>query len=107
MSMTAELEPRASHEERRAQRHDAAAPALLTQPRQPPEPIAVINISTHGCGFRARWSMPVGMRVWLQLPGLEKWAAKVVWSDDGKGGLAFAQPLHPAVAVRFARVGNG
>lgn len=103
MSQTAEPTPRGDQEPRWAERHEAASPAFLAQVRQSPEPIAVFDISTHGCGFRARWSMPVGARVWLQLPGLEKWAGTIAWSDDDKGGVAFAQPLHPAVALRFAK----
>jgi hypothetical protein len=43
----------------------------------------------------------VGTRVLLTLPGLEVWPATVVWFGDGRGGLKFDRPLHPAVAERF------
>jgi PilZ domain len=103
MRAFAEAESGASYARRGARRHRAAEKGLLSQIKLPPEPIAIINISTHGCGFESRWPFQAGTRVWLQLPGLEKWLAKVAWWDDGRGGLEFDQPLHPAVAERFAR----
>ena len=43
-----------------------------------------------------------GTRLLLNLPGLEVWLATVAWFEDGRGGLKFDRPLHPAVARRFA-----
>lgn len=103
MRVLAEAEIGAAFTQRRAYRVRAAANGMLNQSRQPPEPITLLDISTHGCGFASRWPFLVGSRVWLRLPGLEKWLATVAWWKDGKGGLAFEQPLHPAVALRFAR----
>lgn len=70
--------------------------------KQSPEMIHVTDISIDGCGFRARCWLPAGTRLLLSLPGLEVWLATVAWFEDGRGGLRFDRPLHPAVAARFA-----
>lgn len=105
MRVFAEAEIGAGFAPRGAERHKAAASGTLNQIKQPPEPIEIVDISTHGCGFQSRWPFPVGARVWLRLPGLERWMGTIVWfdEDDGKGGVEFALPLHPGVAQRFAR----
>ena len=103
MRVFAEAEIGASFAPRNAKRHDAATRGTLSQLRLPPEPIEIVNISTHGCGFKSRWPFQAGSRVWLALPGLERWMAVVAWWDDGIGGLQFELPLHPAVAKRFAK----
>jgi len=102
MRVFAEAEIGAGHRPRGAERHKAMARGTLKQLKLPPEPIEIVDISTHGCGFHSRWPFALGARVWLALPGLERWMGIVVWWEDGKGGLQFEQPLHPAVARRFA-----
>lgn len=87
---------------RQARRHRSNELARIRQFRQPPEMIHVTDISIDGCGFRARCSLPEGTRLLLNLPGLEVWLATVAWFEDGRGGLKFDRPLHPAVARRFA-----
>lgn|GEM_PF-1651204 len=103
MRVFAEAEIGSGFAPRSAKRHMAAEKGTLNQLKQVPEPIEIINISTHGCGFTSRWPFPVGARVWLALPGLQRWMAIVAWWDEGKGGLQFDQPLHEMVAQRFAR----
>jgi PilZ domain len=66
------------------------------------EPVELVDLSTHGCGFRSRADFVAGMRVRLTLPGLEAWSATVVWFGEGRGGLQFVRPLHPGVAARYA-----
>ena len=89
-------------ERRYAARHRSQAWATLRQRNRPNEIVHLTDISTSGCGFSLRWSLPVGTHVWLGLPGLETWPATVVWCEHGKGGLRFDRPLHPLVAERFA-----
>jgi PilZ domain len=103
MGVPAEIEFAQRMTPRRSRRHRAATRAMLNEPRQPAEPIVIVDISTHGCGFESRWAFPAGARVWLRIPGLEQWLATVIWHDGGKGGLEFARPLHVGVALRFAR----
>jgi hypothetical protein len=64
--------------------------------------IDITDISTDGCGFETRWPFAIGARLWLALPGLEPWAATVIWCGQGRGGAQFARPLHPCVVDRYA-----
>jgi hypothetical protein len=43
----------------------------------------------------------VGARVWLKLPGLESWSARIAWTQDKRAGLSFDRPLHQAVVERY------
>ena len=102
MQVAARIEAMEKPESRSTPRRRANLMASLRQRKAPPEMIQVLDISPGGCGFRSRWPFVVGTRVWLSLPGLETWAATVVWCEDGKGGLAFENALHPLVAERYA-----
>jgi len=94
-------------DQRAARRHRSNMMAVVRRQKQPNETIHIVDISAEGCGFRSRWPIPAGARVWLGLPGLETWAAVVAWYQDGKGGLRFERPLHPLVAERFASTHEG
>ena len=50
-------------------------------------------------GFRASTHLDLepGDDVWLRLPGLEPYQAKVAWAKGQYIGCAFERPLHPAV----------
>jgi hypothetical protein len=89
-------------EPRRAERFRTSAAATLRPFRSGSEPIRIVDMSTTGCGFESRWPFREGMTALLYLPGLEPWTATVKWWDDGRGGIEFVRPLHPAVADRFA-----
>ncbi len=102
MQVAAQIENVENHENRGAPRRRANQMASLRQRKAPPEMIQVLDISPAGCGFRSRWPFLAGTRVWLSLPGLETWAATIVWYDNGNGGLRFDNPLHPLVAERYA-----
>lgn len=86
---------------RSSTRHRAATTAGLKAFRGPAERVRVVNISTDGCGFEARWPFQTNMMVLLKLPGLETWPATVIWYEQGRGGLRFVRKLHPKVARRF------
>ena len=102
MQVQAHIDPASGKDQRSARRRRSNMMAVVRRQKQPNETIHVVDISPEGCGFRCRWPIPVGARVWLGLPGLETWAATVAWFEDGKGGLRFERPLHPLVAARFA-----
>jgi PilZ domain-containing protein len=92
-----------SGEERRAEgRYRANLLAIMRRQKQPNEAIQIVDLSSEGCGFRSRRPVPVGARLWLALPGLETWPARVAWFRDGEGGLSFDRPLEPLAALRLA-----
>ena len=93
---------------RSAERFSVAADATLRPFRKDAERIRIVDMSVKGCGFESRWPFQDEMMVLLYLPGLEPWAAIVKWWRDGRGGIEFVRPLHPAVADRFAAtIGGG
>jgi hypothetical protein len=69
---------------------------------RPSSPIVVVDLSTHGCGIELPSHVEKGARVWLKLPGLESWPARVVWAETGRAGLLFDRPLHDSVVARYA-----
>jgi hypothetical protein len=87
---------------RRTERRQPGRKALIKQPCLRPMSVELHDISTHGCGIVSDCTLAPGARVLLDLPGLEIWSATVVWWQDGRGGLRFCRPMHPAVAARFA-----
>ena len=95
-------------EERRAsRRHRSATTATVRRQKQPNDTVEVLDISATGCRLRSKCHLVIGSRVWLGLPGIETWAATVVWFEDGEGGLSFDRPLHPMVAERYASRTSG
>lgn len=102
MQVPIQIEPEDFHEARATERRRANLMASLRQQKKAPELIHILDISPTGCGFRSRWPLFSGTRIWLGLPGLETWPGTVVWFEDGRGGIAFERPLHPMVAERYA-----
>lgn len=65
--------------------------------------LEVLDISIGGAMVEARgWTAAPGDRVLVTLPGLSAQPAEMVWIEDGRGGIAFEQPLHETVFERFA-----
>lgn len=64
--------------------------------------IEVLDLSVSG--FRAATHLVLlkGTDVWLRLPGLEPWHARVVWCEGNQVGCQFLRPLHPAVVDMIA-----
>jgi hypothetical protein len=107
VSAQVQCEPGEEQNKRAAERRASNTMATVRQLKQPNHAIHIVDISPEGCGFRSRWPIAAGTHIWLGLPGLETWAARVVWFEDGKGGLHFERPLHPLVAERFAKAEPG
>jgi len=59
--------------------------------------IQILDLSVDGFRASTHLHLPVGSDVWLRLPGLEAYQAKVAWSKGQYVGCAFERPLHPAV----------
>ena len=101
MRVAARLERPAAHDQRRFARVGVSVPAGLRAPERPFSPVTVIDLSPNGCGIESQSHVEPGARVWIALPNLESWPARVCWAADGRAGLEFDRPLHPAVVDRY------
>ncbi|HEX8262994.1 MAG TPA: PilZ domain-containing protein [Allosphingosinicella sp.] len=103
MRVAAMLERALAEDRRRFMRHPVHLGAGLSRANdRPGSPVTVIDLSTHGCGLEVEGHCEPGSRVWLKLPGLESWPARIAWAEGGRAGLSFDRPLHEAVVGRFA-----
>lgn len=76
--------------------------ALIKRPCKRPLAVDLYDISSEGCGLLSESTFEPGTWMLIDLPGLEIWSATVIWSEQGRAGLRFSRPMHPAVAERFA-----
>jgi hypothetical protein len=89
-------------------RNASASPTGSPSISAPVVAIRVVDLSTHGFRAATHLELCEGADVWLRLPGLEPYHAKVAWSEGHYIGCAFERPLHPAVVdmiVSKARAG--
>lgn len=68
--------------------------------------IQIMDLSTDGFRASTHLQLEKGSDVWLRLPGLEPYQAKVMWSMGAFIGCAFERPLHPAVLDMIVRKGS-
>ena len=59
--------------------------------------IQIVDLSVSGFRASTHLNLQPGADVWLRLPGLESYQAKVAWTKGQYIGCAFERPLHPAV----------
>jgi hypothetical protein len=100
MGVAAELELEA--ERRGHSRSSTSMPAGLREASRTRYAVEVVDVSTHGCRVEISAMFSAGARMWLHLPGLEGWEAKIAWRSESEVGLDFIRPLHPAVAADLA-----
>ena len=101
MRVAALLERGAAEDRRRFLRHPVKVGAGLAGSDRPAAPVTVTDLSSHGCGHEVAGHCEPGARVWLKLPGLESWSARIAWAEHGRAGLSFDRPLHPGVVERY------
>lgn len=53
----------------------------------------ILNISEHGFMAETETVFEIGTRVWLMLPGRERFNAVVKWAAGDKLGAEFAEPI--------------
>jgi hypothetical protein len=97
MRISAALERGVQYDRRRYLRHAVRIGGGLSENIRPSLPILVTDLAVGGCGIELDADLEPGSRVWVRLPGLESLPARVAWAGDGRAGLAFDNPLHPAV----------
>jgi hypothetical protein len=83
-------------EGRSAERRIVNLAARLREPGARIADAEVMNLSSDG--FMAVTDLPLetGASAWLKVAGLSPKCARVVWTEDGKIGFQFVEPLHPA-----------
>ena len=59
--------------------------------------IQIVDLSVDGFRASTHLNLAKGTDVWLRLPGLEPYQARVMWAKGNFVGCAFERPLHPAV----------
>lgn len=62
--------------------------------------IEVTAVTTNQVEFESFAALRLGTLLWIVLPGLEGWPARVIEIDGYRFICAFTQPLHPAVLER-------
>lgn len=67
--------------------------------------IQIMDLSTDGFRASTHLQLERGADVWLRLPGLEPYQAKVMWAKGNFIGCAFERPLHPAVLDMIVKKG--
>lgn len=65
--------------------------------------IQIVDLSVSGFRASTHLDLEPGTDVWLRLPGLEAYQAKVAWTKGQYVGCAFERPLHPAVLDMIVR----
>ena len=63
--------------------------------------IEVSAITTRNVEFESYVALRIGTLLWIVLPGLEGWPARIVDIDGYRFTCEFTQPLHPAVLERI------
>ena len=62
--------------------------------------VELVDISATGAKIESHLLLQPETYIWLKLPGLEAWRAKIVWVESFRAGCEFEHPLHPAVFER-------
>jgi hypothetical protein len=66
--------------------------------------IDVNSITTRTVSFDSFAALGMGSLLWVVLPGLEGWPARIVAADGYRFTCEFTQPLHPAVLERVLKM---
>ena len=85
------------HWPRRAQRIDVQTHALLRRSSRNAFSVRVFDMTPSGCRCEFVDRPGVYERVWIKLEGLAPIEARVCWVEQSMAGLAYKNPLHPAV----------
>lgn len=72
-----------------------------------PARVELKDLSTSGFRAEVFDRVFVDEKIWLTLPGLEGWQARVAWIKGDEIGCEFCQPLHPAVVNSVSQRAEG
>jgi hypothetical protein len=101
-SFTAEFEP-AVLGRRRAPRAPVSLDAKVGRGGLDRALCKVVDLSTHGARIETYSAVRRDSMIWLTLPHVGHWAARVVWASDFEAGLEFQIPLSDAEFEQLTR----
>jgi hypothetical protein len=88
-------------ERRHAARSAVSLEASLRERGRSALKARIETLSRQGCSVSGYGFVHQGGHVWVKLPGLESLGGSIAWCHEQRAGIAFEQPLHPAVLARF------
>jgi len=95
--LTTDLRPAPDLTSRKSERVTLDMGAGLRQRGGTGVAIQIMDLSVDGFRASTHLNLAKGTDVWLRLPGLEPYQARVMWAKGNFIGCAFERPLHPAV----------
>ena len=94
--ITAKIAPDLDTDPRRRERRlEVSAEVPLRELGATSVDARLVNISSNGFMAETNADIEAGSRVWLTLPGLKRVNALVVWTNNGRLGGQFAEPIDP------------
>lgn len=87
---------------RREQRYDIEIWGKYRRGRGSATLVQIFDLSEFGCQFRGLWGrLEQGDTISLKIGTIGPIGATVVWIDEARVGLEFADPLHPSVLAHI------
>ena len=105
--LTTEVRPAPGRTSRKSERVSLEMGAGLRQRGGTGVSIQIVDLSTDGFRASTHLQLAKGTDVWLRLPGLEPYQARVMWAKGNFIGCAFERPLHPAVLDMIVKKKTG
>ena len=105
--LTTEVRPAPGLTSRKSERVSLEMGAGLRQRGGTGVSIQIVDLSTDGFRASTHLQLAKGTDVWLRLPGLEPYQARVMWAKGNFIGCAFERPLHPAVLDMIVKKKTG
>ena len=105
--LTTEPRPAPELTSRKAERVTLDMGAGLRQRGGTGVAIQIMDLSIDGFRATTHLNLAKGTDVWLRLPGLEPYQARVMWAKGNFIGCAFERPLHPAVLEMIVKKAGG
>ncbi|HYI65274.1 MAG TPA: PilZ domain-containing protein [Allosphingosinicella sp.] len=101
--LTTDSRPEPQQKGRKSERVTLELGAGLRQRGGSGVSIQIVDLSVDGFRASTHLNLEPGTDVWLRLPGLEPYQAKVAWAKGQYVGCCFDRPLHPAVLEMIVR----
>ncbi|MGL4314740.1 MAG: PilZ domain-containing protein [Sphingomonas sp.] len=91
-------------EARRHRRYTTLRGASVRSVASAAFPGSIVDLSSGGCRLATRATLALGTRVCIRIDGMHSLWGHVVWQHGTDVGVAFEQPMHPAVVEHIATV---